>query len=78
MLFCSANESQVCTQMMLYVYHREEKTEQLLDTKNEVERLDAELQKLKQEVCICVTLPVGLYFLEQSYEFDIKPWKKRF
>lgn len=54
MLFCSANESQVCTQMMLYVYHREEKTEQLLDTKNEVERLDAELQKLKQEVCICV------------------------
>lgn len=30
--------------------YREEKTEQLIDAKNEIERLDAEIQKLKQEV----------------------------
>lgn len=30
--------------------NREEKTEQLIDAKNEIERLDAEIQKLKQEV----------------------------
>lgn len=29
---------------------REEKTEQLMDSKHEVERLDQELQKVKQEV----------------------------
>lgn len=29
---------------------REEKTEQLMDSKHEAERLDQELQKLKQEV----------------------------
>lgn len=29
---------------------REEKAEQLIDAKNEIERLDAEIQKLKQEV----------------------------
>lgn len=30
--------------------YREEKTEHLIDTKNEIERLDAEIQKLKHEV----------------------------
>lgn len=29
---------------------REEKTEQLMDSRHEVERLDQELQRLKQEV----------------------------
>lgn len=29
---------------------REEKTEQLIDTRNELDRLDVEMQKLKQEV----------------------------
>lgn len=32
---------------------REEKTEQLMDSKHEVERLDQELQRLKQEVRTC-------------------------
>lgn len=30
--------------------HREEKTEQLMDSKHEVERLEQELQRFKQEV----------------------------
>lgn len=30
--------------------HREEKTEQLMDSKHEVERLEQELQRLRQEV----------------------------
>lgn len=32
--------------------HREEKTEQLMDSKHEAERLEQELQRFKQEVSI--------------------------
>lgn len=39
----------LCLVSLFFVY-REEKTEQLIDTKNEIERFDAEIQKLKQEV----------------------------
>lgn len=46
---------------------REEKTEQLMDSKHEVERLDQELQRLKQEVRTC-SLPAV---------FDLKnQWKE--
>lgn len=34
----------------LFACYREEKTEQLIDAKNEIERLDSDIQKLKQEV----------------------------
>ncbi len=34
----------------VFAFYREEKTEQLIDAKSEIERLDAEIQKLKQEV----------------------------
>ena len=45
------------------VFFREEKTEQLMDSKHEVERLDQESQRLKQEVRIslygfCLTLEI--------------------
>lgn len=45
LLFKAFNFVHVC----VYVC-REEKTEQLMDSKHEVERLDQELQRLKQEV----------------------------
>lgn len=38
--------------LILIFVHREEKTEQLIDVKNELERLDAEMQRLKQEVSV--------------------------
>ena len=40
----------ICQPNVCCLSPREEKTEHLMDTKHEVERLDLEMQKLKQEV----------------------------
>lgn len=42
----------ICQPNVCRLAPREEKTEHLMDTKHEVERLDLEMQKLKQEVRI--------------------------
>lgn len=42
----------ICQPNVCRLAPREEKTEHLMDTKHEVERLDLEMQKLKQEVQI--------------------------
>ncbi len=65
-IWSSTSAAWHCCKVYSFVFalYREEKTEQLIDAKNEIESLDAETQKLKQEVSYQNSL---FYYIHTSH-----------